>query len=288
MARCGCAGSTCTCVIEGSGSVVVSGGGSEANPFLVQGPVLNITDTPTVNLTKSGAGTAASPWNLSADATVTLDALTDVATAGATTGQVLGRKSDGTWGPQNPTSAAPAAINHDTSILGDGSAGSPLGVDLDGTASGLAIAAGGLRVDGIGHAGWQSYTPLLQSWDGLAPSVGNGSLTGRYAQIGKTVFMRAHLIIGSTTQRGTSYWSITLPVPAKIGQLQQMTAHLSLSAVADLVGSAQIGTSDNLRFNRLFFTGLSGDYRSYGLSQSRPSSIPSGSYIIIEGAYEAN
>lgn len=265
----------------------VNGGGSEANPFVVVGPALQITDTSTVNLSLSGNGTAGSPWNLSAVAEVTLDELTDVSTAGATTGQVLARQGDGTWGPQAPTSAAPAAISHDSSLLGDGSAGSPLGVDLD-SSSGLAIVAGGLRVDGSGHGGWQSYTPLLQSWDGLAPSLGNGTLVGRYAQIGKTVFMRAVLTVGSTTQRGTSYWTISLPVPSKVGQLQQMTAHLSLYAIADLTGSAQIGTSDNTRTIRLFFTGISQDWRAYGLSSSRPSSIPAGSYIIIEGAYEAN
>lgn len=287
MARCGCSGTTCTCVIEGSGSVLVTGGGSEANPFTVVGPTLQITDTPTVNLTLLGNGTAASPWNLSAVAEVSLDELTDVSTAGATTGQVLARQSDGSWAPQAPTSAAPAAINTDNSILGDGSAGSPLGVDLD-TASGLAVVTDGLRLDGVGHAGWQSYTPQLQSWDGLAPVLGNGTLVGRYAQIGKTVFMRAHLTTGSSTQRGTSYWTISLPVPAKTGVKQQLTAHLSLYAVSDHVGNAQIGTSDNTRFIRMFFAGISGDYRSYGLSQGRPSSIPAGSEVIIEGAYEAN
>ena len=287
MARCGCAGSTCTCVIEGSGSVTVSGGGSEANPFVVAGPVLNITDTPTVNLTKSGLGTVASPWQLSADATVSLDALTDVSTAGATTGQVLGRKSDGTWGPQAATSAAPAAISHDSSILGDGSAGSPLGVDLDGTASGLTIAAGGLRVDGSGHGGWTIYTPVLGSSDGIAPVLGNGSLTGRYAQIGKTVFVKIFFRAGSTTQRGTSFWTITLPVTAEPGQTQRLGAHLALSGVGDLVGDALIDDADGSKLYRLYFAGLSGSYLSYAISQSRPSSMASGSYMVIEGSYEA-
>lgn len=274
-------------MVEGSGSVTVSGGGSEVNPFVVTGPVLNITDTPTVNLTKSGAGTVASPWSLSADATVSLDALSDVSTAGATTGQVLGRTAGGTWAPQAPTSAAPAAISHDLSLLGDGSAGSPLGVDLDGTASGLTVASGGLRIDGLGHGGWQTYTPVLASWDGLNPVLGNGTLSGRYARIGKTIFVKVRLGTGSTTQRGTSFWTISLPVNAATGQTQIVTAHLSLAGIGDYVGSAMINDEDVTRFNRIYFAGLSGTSLSYAVSQSRPSSIPSGSYILIEGSYEA-
>jgi hypothetical protein len=40
-------------------------------------------------------------------------------------------------------------------------------------------------------------------------------LTGRYKQIGKTVFFYAKLIYGSTSAPGNGHWNFSLPVAAK-------------------------------------------------------------------------
>jgi hypothetical protein len=60
-------------------------------------------------------------------------------------------------------------------------------------------------------AGWTPYTP---TWTGTGsnPSLGNGTISGRYFQIGKTVHFQIHLVIGSTTTFGTGRWDFTLPV----------------------------------------------------------------------------
>ena len=60
---------------------------------------------------------------------------------------------------------------------------------------------------------WTAYTP---SWttDGTQPVLNNGTLTGRYKQIGKTVFVNVKLIVGSTTNTGTGRWQFSLPVDA--------------------------------------------------------------------------
>lgn len=60
---------------------------------------------------------------------------------------------------------------------------------------------------------WSTYTPSWTS-SGTAPAVGNGSITGRYAQVGKFVFCTGILTMGSTTTFGTGTWSISLPVTA--------------------------------------------------------------------------
>lgn len=63
-------------------------------------------------------------------------------------------------------------------------------------------------VDGI-EAGWVAYTP---AWVGTVnPTLGNGTLAGRYKRIGKTVLYRIRLTIGSTTTIGSGAYRFSLP-----------------------------------------------------------------------------
>lgn len=55
---------------------------------------------------------------------------------------------------------------------------------------------------------WLSYTPTV-----VNITVGNGTLTGRYIQIGKTVFGRVEFTLGSTSAVGTSP-TFSIPVTA--------------------------------------------------------------------------
>lgn len=55
---------------------------------------------------------------------------------------------------------------------------------------------------------WQSYTPTLTN-----ATVGNGTLTASYCQIGKTVFVRFSFLLGSTSTMGTGIL-FSLPVTA--------------------------------------------------------------------------
>ena len=57
---------------------------------------------------------------------------------------------------------------------------------------------------------WQSYTV---SWTASTtnPAIGNGTLIGRYTQIGKTVMGTISLVMGSTTTYGSGGWYFSLP-----------------------------------------------------------------------------
>jgi len=57
---------------------------------------------------------------------------------------------------------------------------------------------------------WQSYTV---SWTATTtnPSIGNGTLSGRYVQLGKTVICAVSLTMGSTTTYGSGSWNLSLP-----------------------------------------------------------------------------
>lgn len=58
---------------------------------------------------------------------------------------------------------------------------------------------------------WTAYTP---TWTGTGsnPSLGNGTIQGRYIRHGKLVHFQIHLIIGSTTTFGSGRWDFTLPI----------------------------------------------------------------------------
>lgn len=59
------------------------------------------------------------------------------------------------------------------------------------------LGSGQIRYDQLGtdssHA-WKSYTPSYTN-----VTIGNGTVTAKYIQIGKTVFVRFHLVFGTTT-----------------------------------------------------------------------------------------
>jgi hypothetical protein len=61
---------------------------------------------------------------------------------------------------------------------------------------------------------WNTYTP---SWTASItnPSIGDGSLVGRYKQIGKTTFVNIKTTMGSTTTYGSGTWRFSLPVSAQ-------------------------------------------------------------------------
>jgi hypothetical protein len=61
---------------------------------------------------------------------------------------------------------------------------------------------------------WAAYTPTITA-DGGGFTLGNGVITGRYKQIGKTVFFLVKFVYGSTTNPGTGHWNFSLPVTAK-------------------------------------------------------------------------
>lgn len=58
-----------------------------------------------------------------------------------------------------------------------------------------------------------AYTPAWTA-AGTAPSLGNGTITGRYTQIGKLVEFGIVLVFGSTTTMGSATWFFSIPVPA--------------------------------------------------------------------------
>lgn len=148
-----CCGSTCACKLQAGTRTIITGTGSLADPFIINSDVaLSVTDNTTFNLTLTGSGSAASPWNLTVDfaATAKLDHLPDVNVPAPTNGQVLAwNSSTSRWEAAAPTTAASGSVNHDTSLAGDGSVGTPLQVQED-PARYLATTGTGLGINDAG------------------------------------------------------------------------------------------------------------------------------------------
>ena len=96
MPRCGCAGATCTCLVEGGTGITVEGAGSATAPYIITwtGQVdvsdsLQFIDSPTVDFTVTGEGTEANPYQVSAAAAVSMGDLTNVDCDIAPAGQTL-------------------------------------------------------------------------------------------------------------------------------------------------------------------------------------------------------
>lgn len=282
MARCGCQGTTCSCVIQGGGGVTVSGAGSGGNPYIISSDLnLLVADSPTIDLGISGDGSSGNPYVLTAAAALELGELVDVDTSVVTTGYVLARQADGTFKLVPPSTAAPGALTVGNGLQGDGSSGNPLGVKLA-ASSGLAVDASGLKL--AGGSDWTVWTPTLTG-SSSNPAIGNGSIEASYAQMAKIVHLGIEINIGSTTKRGVGAWQLSLPVPARASRNQVLPVQVSAVGLGDFVGIAKIETVSGVaRINRIF---LATSTAAQPLSHSVPAALGAGSKIIISGTYEA-
>lgn len=147
MARC-CSGTNQVAMLEGA-HIIIEGTGTPGSPFVITSDVdLRILDTENFNLGLAGFGTAEQPWILSVNyaTTAKLANLPDVDADAPTNGQVMAWNAvTQTWVATAPVTAPTGAVVHDTSLTGDGSAGSPLQV-RESTEGWLATVADGLTL----------------------------------------------------------------------------------------------------------------------------------------------
>lgn len=87
-----------------------------------------------------------------------------------------------------------------------------------------------------------SYTP---SWtaSGTAPSLGNGSISGKYHRSGKWLACDIYMQIGSTTTKGSGEWYFSLPSGLTI-DTSYMTTVVTGVTVLGNVNANRTGTSD--------------------------------------------
>lgn len=129
---------------------------------------------------------------------------------------------------------------------------------------------------------WADYTPTWTS-SGTAPSLGDGNISGRYLQIGKTVFVRLHLVLGSTTTTGSGNWRFSLPVAAASSDGVVMPATYldnGVSWYTGLVNCEYDGDTD-------YVVPLLGSSPSGAVTSTAPFTWNSGDALTFNGSYEA-
>lgn len=132
---------------------------------------------------------------------------------------------------------------------------------------------------------WISYTP---AWTALssAPSVGNGSISGKYILDGKTVHFHIGLATGSTTTYGSGNWGFSPPLPPVAGE--QFVGSLFIYNGA--TGAPNTGSLATGSF--LFGGALAGmivpvasvGYVTSAVPFNWSAAVPS--YLFIRGTYE--
>lgn len=128
---------------------------------------------------------------------------------------------------------------------------------------------------------WAAYTPTWISNVAPDPTVGNGSLVGAYARLGKTVSFRMVLTIGSTTGLGGGSWKFGLPLPAV--STANVFAGLILQSGVRWFTDVTPNTASALS-TTVFEVYLSGGTQQ--TSPTTPISWAAGDQLIVCGVYE--
>lgn len=133
-------------------------------------------------------------------------------------------------------------------------------------------------------AAWINYTPVWTA-STTNPTLGNGTLTGRYRQVGSVINFKMALTFGTTTNVGSGTYSFTLPsttnATGDATATGQVLGTSRVTAVAPLAASASTfqvfapTSSATVALGALSNTGLFG------------SAWVSGHFIRISGTYEA-
>ncbi|MGW3024839.1 hypothetical protein [Streptomyces sp. NPDC001221] len=129
---------------------------------------------------------------------------------------------------------------------------------------------------------WTAYPP---TWTASTnPAIGNGTITGRYMKIGRTVVCEINVVAGSTTTFGSGSYNFGLPTTAA-------------NAGAQVIGNAQLLTtnrwagqvviSPNATTISAFLSISSTNTRIDFLSGTVPETLASGAQIRLTFLYES-
>ena len=139
--------------------------------------------------------------------------------------------------------------------------------------------AGLITGTGTSLGAWTAYTPTLSNW-----TLGNGTVSGSYCQIGKVVHFRLTMIVGSTTAIGSSP-TFTVPVnmaSTSAWNVRGYIRDISLGAAGCYELASRPASTTAIGG---FYTGTNGQQLSF--NSTTPFTWDSGDAVQLAGTYEA-
>lgn len=137
------------------------------------------------------------------------------------------------------------------------------------------------QFDAIGDP-WNTYSP---SWTATTtnPSIGNGTISGRYVELGQLVIFSITLTAGSTTSFGSGTWALTLPATTvELPRVFQGIADDISAGLYPILGVVQSsGTTIDVRRDP-----STAGSNMQAVNASQPFAWASGDRLNISGIYE--
>ena len=199
---------------------------------------------------------------------------------GGTTGQVLAKATntdmDFTWVAQDDSNAIQNTIvDAKGDLIGATAADTPARLAVG--ANNTLLIADSAEATGLKWAGaWTTWTPTFTNF-----TLGNGTVTARYQQVGKTVNFSIRVVLGSTSSMGTTPY-FTLPVTAlSAGNFPMQMAD---SGASNYLGSLDCSTT----LAYLTATVTSGAYATIQYAAAtQPFTWSTNDDFACRGSYEA-
>lgn len=144
------------------------------------------------------------------------------------------------------------------------------------------------KVPGLYNANgsWLPYTPVWTS-AGTQPTLGNGTLTGFYIKMGRTIHFRISLLMGSTTTFGTGDYTLSLPFTVSSNTALKTPVGLGYTEQAGIQGIQLFGRLDNLTTVAIFGPNGVADTRAAGVNSTKPFTYAANDFIRVAGTYES-
>jgi hypothetical protein len=128
---------------------------------------------------------------------------------------------------------------------------------------------------------WSTYTVNWSS-GGTQPGLGNGTQSGRYTKIGRTVTFTANIVSGGTTSYGTGNYSLSLPVQAASNGIEQIVTVRVYDGSVAYGGVGLIGSGSSTVLLQAHNGGS-----LLTVTNTFPSTWTSGDQLRAMGTYEA-
>lgn len=263
----------------------------------VQTKVGTGSSTPTANKVLTGTGTGTSNWS-QVDLTTTVTGVLPVANGGIgqtsltglilpnliTSNPVISGTITGSATYDTPILIQPMITDYTNAVHTHIS-----GVQGGQLNAGNALVPGTLTYGVLGvdsSWAWQSWTPTLGNI-----TLGNGTVTALYTQIGKTIYFSFNFTLGSTSAVGTSP-NFTLPVTASSsyavgaggGHQIGISSYLQ-PGVQEMGGVMRLNSTTVAQF--LVWNAAGTFITSAGISSTAPFTWASTNVIFAEGFYQA-